>query len=374
MNQTEETLLDALRTLFKWKKHIIILCIITGIGAAAASLLLKDWYKSSAQFYPTNPSLTDANSLFGNSEKALSYFGGKDEVNRLMSIANSNDLVFYMVDKFDLYTVYDVQKDKPKAMSKVKRKFLGLYEVKKNEFDAISVSIEDKDPQKAYEMLQALVAKLDELNMNMSNQNRGNVIATYEANLADKGRRLAELDSILQIERQQYGIYNVEAQGEALSMLLTSTESKLAGMRAKLDVLKSNYAPRDSITFLEANIRGLETQLSSITNPDSGSRLTLSSFNEGVGKILSLEIEKEQLAQSIGYTKERYNRFQSTSQSEVSTIQIVEPPNFPDAKSRPRRSILVITAGMVAFLFGVLGALLFENYGQLDWKGIVRGE
>ncbi|MEL6718986.1 MAG: hypothetical protein AAFP82_09745 [Bacteroidota bacterium] len=58
--------------------------------------------------------------------------------------------------------------------------------------------------------------------------------------------------------------------------------------------------------------------------------------------------------------------------AEISAIILVEKAAVPIVKSRPIRSILVLASVIAAFVFMVIGVLLYDNYKDLDWKGIFK--
>jgi len=53
--------------------------------------------------------------------------------------------------------------------------------------------------------------------------------------------------------------------------------------------------------------------------------------------------------------------------ADVPSILIVELAEVPVLKSRPKRSILVLAAGAIAFIIGVFGVLLFNAYQENKW-------
>ena len=72
--------------------------------------------------------------------------------------------------------------------------------------------------------------------------------------------------------------------------------------------------------------------------------------------------------------KERYKQIQAAYNSDVSAIILVEKAQVPVVKSRPVRSLIVIGAVLIAFLFAVIGVLLLDNYKDVDWKKIVHAK
>ena len=132
---------------------------------------------------------------------------------------------------------------------------------------------------------------------------------------------------------------------------------------------------RDSVKIYEIKVRGLESQLTTLTTGGgNASSINLKSLKNGMTKILSLELEQEELAEEIAGQRELYLRYQNILSSEVSSLLAVETAEVPIIKSRPVRSLILIAALVIAFILSVTGVLIFENYRNVDWKAIYRGE
>jgi LPS O-antigen subunit length determinant protein (WzzB/FepE family) len=162
----EFNLIAAIRTILKWKMHILVLTITSGIIAAIFSVFVMDeWFLSWSTFYPTNQALNDRTAIFNTDASVqMEYFGSKQDVNRILTIANSNPVIDYVIDSFKLAEHYKVEKDSKYWKTKVRKKFEKKYEAIKTEHDAVQVSFYDTDPKVAAAVVNAVIEKVDELN------------------------------------------------------------------------------------------------------------------------------------------------------------------------------------------------------------------
>ena len=134
----------------------------------------------------------------------------------------------------------------------------------------------------------------------------------------------------------------------------------MASYKAKLETAKTNRGRdtlRTGIIGLEKELENLETQLNNL--------------NEGMPRVMALEEEYDQAVKQLTYDKERLKQLQAAYSADISSIILVENAAVPVIKSRPVRSILVIASVFAAFLFTTFGVLLYDNYKDLDWKGIM---
>lgn len=113
-------------------------------------------------------------------------------------------------------------------------------------------------------------------------------------------------------------------------------------------------------------VRGLEQELDSL-------RKNLGELNEGQIYLSILENQYYAANGQYGDDLERAKLLDATLQSEIPTLYLIERAEVPVVKSRPRRSIIVVMAGVVAFFMSVLGVLLFESYRNVNWREFFSG-
>ncbi|MEL6942625.1 MAG: hypothetical protein AAFO82_08145, partial [Bacteroidota bacterium] len=116
---------------------------------------------------------------------------------------------------------------------------------------------------------------------------------------------------------------------------------------------------------LSTNIAGLEKELENL-------ELQLNKLNKGMPRVMALEEEYDQAVKQVSFDKERLKQLRAAYTAEISAIILVEKAAVPIVKSRPIRSILVLASVIAAFVFMVIGVLLYDNYKDLDWKGIFK--
>ena len=97
-------------------------------------------------------------------------------------------------------------------------------------------------------------------------------------------------------------------------------------------------------------------------------------FNKGLSSVNILEREQKELSNRMSFQKIQLNQLITAQETPLSGINLIEAGAVPVMKSRPKRSIIVISAGLIAFLFSVVGILLFDAYEDVDWKALWNGE
>ncbi|MFK7933005.1 MAG: hypothetical protein AB8G22_05805 [Saprospiraceae bacterium] len=367
MNQ-KDNLLGVLETLFKWSKSIMWVCGIALIGSIVISLFLTTYYQATTVFFAASPDVAKPEQIFGTSTKDMDYYGNENDIDRILTISESNELLEFLIQKFNLYEHYDIDSTHVKAPDKVKKALLKLYEVEKTKRDAINVSVEDEDPELAANMANTAREKIDEIARRMIKASQQKLINTIDNNLKTKEEQLNVIGDSLMTARQRYNIYNTDSQSEALAQLTISTRSKLTATRARLASLEKNKSVRrDTIAYIQAAVIGLEQQAADL-------ELNLKQFNSGMAKVDVLNRQHVEASVQMSEDQERFKQIQAAYNSEVSAVILVEKAQVPVVKSRPMRSLIVIGAVMIAFLFSVIGVLLLDSYKDVDWKKIVNAK
>lgn len=361
----QDNLKGVLETLWRYRKAIFRLGGIALIGSIVVSLFLPTYYKSSTVFYPANASMASAEQIFGGA-KETGYFGSDEDVDRIFTIANSNAIAEYLISRYNLYTHYDIDSTKPISGFLVREKFSNLYNVTKTKHDAIELSVEDKDPKVAMQLVKAARDQINEVGLALIKENQSSIVEALKKNISSKELSMKILsDSLVQL-RKTYGIYDPKTQTEQMSQLVTSTESQLAEESTKLEVIrKSGVFRQDTIALIEAKVKGLEAKLATLTSSDSKSKYTLDNLNRGKGLVESLADEYEKSSKQLVFDKERLKVMDAVINARISTIYTIEEAETPVIKSRPHRTLIVAAALVVTLFFAVFGVLIYEYYGPV---------
>ncbi|MCB0542469.1 MAG: hypothetical protein H6575_13315 [Lewinellaceae bacterium] len=371
-----DSLTGVFRSIYRWRKTIRNICLIVLVGSIGFSLLLDNYFKATTIFYPASPELANPELIFGYTSQVTQYFGSDRDLDRLDEIANSNEVIDFMVRKFGLYEHYDIDSTSLKGQFKVRERFRKLYAAQKNKNDAIELSIEDTDPKMAAMMANAARDKVNEIAQRLIKGSQQKLLATFEDNISRKTEELELLGDSLRILQSRYNIYSVSEQGEQLSTQLARAESEIVRSKARLEVLENNpLIPRDTIEYIKANLRAYQRERQSLMQPDpQGDNLSIKQFNTGLPKVSVLTDLHFQARKQLSYDKERYNQIKAAYNTDIPALQVVEVAEKPLLKSRPKRSIIVIASVVAAFMFSVLGILVAEAYRDFNWKEIIRAD
>ncbi len=366
--ENKENLLGVIKTLFKFKKLIIMCCGAVFIGSIIVSLLLPVYYKSTTTFYAASTDFTNPDKMFGGGNTDFKYYGTTDDVERLLTIATSGELVDYMVSEFNLYDHYEMDSTGAKSAFYIAEKFNGLYNIQKTKYDALALSMEDQDPALSAKMANAARKKIESINLEVARKGQQQQIDAIELSIKDEEVGLKILTDSLMKLRETYSIYDIETQGETISSLYSNAMSSYSKLEGKYEAVKNSpNMPRDSIRKVKIEMDASKRQI-------EGLQKDLKLFNEGSSIVQILSEQHESARKQLSWDKERFKRVTAAYKTNAPSIHLVEAAQVPIVKARPTRSIIVLGSTVVALLLTILGLLVFDHYRDVNWKEIINGD
>lgn len=187
-------MLEILKIVLKWKKQILLFTIIAAIASMLITLpfIMPPYYQSITKFYLSNPSSTDRSALFNEKEVAgVNMFGGKEDINRFLTILNSAPVSLSVIQKYDLGTHFKIKADNPELFTYYTQKeFYNNFNAVRNDLGAIEVSIVDTDNKLASSIVKDVVSISDSIYRSILVENKTTVIELLNKQIADKNTQL----------------------------------------------------------------------------------------------------------------------------------------------------------------------------------------
>jgi len=304
----EFNLIAAIRIILKWKNYILGLTIASGVIAALFSVFVMDeWFLSYSTFYPVNQAANERNAIFGT--EVMEYYGGKADVNRVLTMANSVPVIDFVIDSFKLADHYKVSKEKKYWRTIVRKKLEKKYEAIKTERDAVQVSLYDTDPKIAADIVNAVVHKVDEMNkLNAIEQK----VKTYHA---------------------------IEGEIAQLQISISSYVDTLAALGEKYKIKVSSGA--DGTVIVDgSDYKAVQVYKTVLSKQNNASR-----------ELNNLQNIRGQLEISM--------------KNNETSLSVLEEAYPADRREKPVRSLVVLITMLVTGFVSVLGVLLIEQMREI---------
>ncbi|MCB0687760.1 MAG: hypothetical protein KDC53_14590 [Saprospiraceae bacterium] len=225
---------------WRHRRFLGILSIITVITASIVSLLLTEYYRSTVVIFPARTNsltLNESNVRRGN----ISDFGEEEEAEQLLQIINSEELFELVVNRNGLYDHYEIDHNERHARSKMRQKYNSNITAKRTKYNSIDISVVDIDPAQAAKIANSIAEFTDSVKNNMI---RERAKTSMDMILAEEIRISSALESVVKEldklqamgvvgELSRGGLY--EAYGEAIR---NSNSTALKSLKEEIDANK----------------------------------------------------------------------------------------------------------------------------------------
>jgi uncharacterized protein involved in exopolysaccharide biosynthesis len=221
----EYQLIDLFRIWYQYRKLILICTLVAMILAAAVSFILPEYFESKTILYPVSMTMADRNIIFGQQQgqAEFSYFGNKYDASRILQVANSAEVIDYIIQKYDLKHHYKYKDDEKYVNTKVKEEFLDNYHAQKNDKDAIEITLMDTDKYSCAVMVNDLAQKIDEVATRPVSEGKEKIIKMLDKELKVKQAEMA-VNSSENIKSE------IKQLSEALTQYTVSNNEKLSSI------------------------------------------------------------------------------------------------------------------------------------------------
>jgi uncharacterized protein involved in exopolysaccharide biosynthesis len=356
------TVLDFFLVVSRYQRFITWTVLLVTVAAVLFGFLSPKWYKSTASVLPAEK--TDffgglsgvaniAKSITGT--KALGALGGNTEMDRYLAILKSGRVISEMIDKFDLVHVYEITSY---PGEKTAKELMSNTELNLEPEGNLTISVYDKDPQRAADMANYFVELLNKVNSEMLAQNaRGNRIfieERYGKNLADI--RAAE-DSLRRFQ-QIYGVVSMPDQIKASVEAGATLLGQLAMREVQLGVLRRTTTDDNpGVQNAQAEIEELRTkvrQMNTGVDLNAGGAMLFVPFKQipdlGV-EYLRLYREVEIQYKILQYVSPLYEQAKVEEKRETPSVLVLDRAGPAERKAKPKIALYG--------LMGLVGSLLF---------------
>lgn len=260
----EFNLINVIKTLLKWKWHIVAVTVIAAIASVIVTVfIMTPYYQSFAIVYPVNQSMGDRGALFGNEaiDAEDYYYGSKHDANRIITIATSSTLVQYIINEYNIAEHYELSGKKYEATNTTEE-FMENYQVYKTDKDAIRINLIDKDPQLAATIVNDVVETIAYETTKPIAENKKELAALFKAKAIEKKAVVDSLFTLLlstKAKKNEYELQNMiydQAYKEYIEIKTLADEYELAAEKqmAGIQVIEHAYPAEKKLKPVRSRI------------------------------------------------------------------------------------------------------------------------
>lgn len=318
--------------LFKWRLHLIGICFLAAVGAAIASYIVEEKFKSTVVMFATSQHSIGEQFYEETKKNDLLEYGEKEDAERLLQILNSDRIRARIIKKYDLWTHYDIEQGSKGANTLMQKEYNSNVSSRLTKFGSIEVEVLDKSPEQARDIANDIAFLTDSVANQMRNDRATDAFQYAKSSLAQVQEEIRVMEDSMGV-LYNLGIYDYITQIEGLNDNYATALAE--GQPARAEQIRQKMAT-----------------ISAYAN----------SFNK-LTNLLEAAYEREAIL------KKRYDLMAIDATSKLPSTFIVDYAAAADKKAYPVRWLIVVMSVIGAFVFAVFAILLWENYNNLRSEG-----
>ena len=333
----------------RWKYFVAGAVALAAIVSVVVSLLLPNIYRSTAVFIPTNPQTADPDRLLDENTQMrgkLELSGRAEDLDRAITIGESQPVAELIIKKFDLYKHYKAgAPGDDNADNYVLSEFSSNLNIVHNERDAIELTFSDQDKNLAAAVANTIVHVIDSVNQQLTLENRRTVLQLYRKRYDYLSTSFEDSRRALVGARRHYGIFGLEMQGRYMVKQLIETEAALRKAEAS-----------------GGDVAGLRRALRGLTRADGGNLINLENYVRGTDSLAMFTTRVADLQGRLIGARSAYETAELSIKAQLSSLYIVQKAYPATRKFKPVRSLIVLGSVLAMFALAVVFIALLELY------------
>ena len=362
MDDDEINLMDLLLVIAKHNRFIIKLTLSVAVLSVVYALLQPNIYTAKTVILPPQQGASTASMLLGQLGGLAGLAGGaagiKSPNDLHIGMLNSRTIADTLIKRFKLQALWEA-----KTMEATRVALAGGTVIASGKDGLITIEYSDKDPQFAAIIANAYVEELDRLNSTLAVTEASRKRLFLEKQLKSSRVNLDAAEIALKQTQERTGMINPEAQSGALISTVANVRAQIAAKEVELAAMGAFATPQNpDYRQIQQVIVGLRAQLTKLEANSAGSDIKVPT-----GKLPETGLEFLRKTREFKYQETLFELLSKQFEiakideaKDASLIQVVDKALVPEQKSKPKRSLIVILATMMAFFIGILLAFFKE--------------
>jgi capsular polysaccharide biosynthesis protein len=318
--------------LYQWRKPIILVSITAAILSSVVSLLLKERYKSAVVLYAEQQHSFGAQLLEDVQKEDLLTFGEEEDAERLLQMINSDQVRNKVIEKYELWDVYEIQRDQRGANTLIAREYQDNVSAELTKFGSVEVAVLDEKPERARDMANDIALFADSVANRMRSERAMTAFKYAEASLQSALNEVQVMEDSMKV-LQELGVYSYLDQIAALTEMYGTAIAGGHPDRAQQLKAQMDFLSKYGTTYVN-----LETNL-------------------------------KEAYEKLNVLRKRYDLMKIDVESNIPVMRVVDYASAADKKSFPIRWLIVAMSTLSAFVFTFILLLIIDNFKRLRAEG-----
>lgn len=371
--------LDALHILWDQRAYLRKIVLRGVVVVTVIVLLIPAKYESSTRLMPPDPQLSSGLSMLASLAKGsgsgssmsslpLEMLGMKTSGALFADMVTGRTIQDHIIDRFDLQKVYwDRTKDDAR---KTLSKYTDVSEDRKS--GVITITVTDRNRQRASQIAQAYVDELDKLVAQVSTSSARRERQFIEQRLESVKRDLETAEKEFSQFSSTNTTLDIRDQGKAMLEAAATLQGEEIAAKSELEALEQIYTPNNiRVRSAQAKLAELQRKEKEFSGADQSGDGTIGSYPSVrqlpiVGAKWADLYRKVKVQETLyEMLRQNYELARIQEAKEIPVVRVLDAPNVPEKKSSPPRVALLVL-GFLSWLSIAVAYVL----GRQHWNSL----
>ncbi len=354
---------------YRWFLFFFILIITS--SAIVFAFLSPKWYKSTTSVLPAEKTdflsaITGVSSLIKNfsPSKGLSALTGPSETDKYIAILKSASVIDDVIKTFDLKKVYNLENS---YGEKIYKRLMSNLEIEVQEEGNLTVTVYDEDPQRAAEIANYMVEKLNEISTQLSSSNAKANRIFIERRYFQNRQDIDSLENKMKEFQKKYGVTAVPEQIEATLKSMVEIYADLYKKEIQYNILlQSLGSDHPSTKAAKIELDELNNKINNLNIGNDSSQqdikllIPMKLAPDLANKYLKIYQELKIQYSILEFVTPLYEQAKIEEVRNTPTVLILDKAAPADHKAKPKVTIYAAVSFTVSILLGYFIIFIFE--------------
>lgn len=313
-----------LRFIFDRRRTFILIGVSAAVLSSVAALLMEEQFKSTVIMFAT-PQHSIGEQFYEEVKRNdLLEYGETEDAERLLQILNSDRIRSRIIEKYDLWSHYDIDRSEAGAQAMLGKEYNSNVDARLTRYGSIEVSVLDREPQRAADMANDIAFLADSVANRLRNDRAGDALGYARSSLEQVQQEITSMEDDLG-KLYELGVYDFATQIEGLNEQYATAIAKGANANAE-------------------KIRRQMAEISHYANE----------FNK-LSNLIEAAYEREAIL------KKRFELMKLDAETQMPSAFVVDYAAPADKKAKPIRWLIVVMSVASTLVFALLILLGAEN-------------
>lgn len=366
----EVTLLDVLVVLAKHSRMIVQFTIGATILALAVSFVIPKKFTATTRILPPQQTQSSAIAMLAQLNPLAAGLGKdlglKNPSDLYISMLKSRTVEDNLINRFDLRKIYNYR-----TYFDTRSKLEDRSAISASKDGVITVSVEDRDPNRSAELANAYVDELYKLSQTLAVTEASQRRLFFQRQLETAKQDLAVAEAGLRQTQEKTGLIQLDGQAKAIIESTAALKAQIAAREVQLQRVRM-FATEQNPEYqgLLQELSGLRAQLARVQQTEQGGN---GDIGIATAKIPAAGLEYVRRYRDVKYYETIFEllakQFEAAKLDEAKNaaiIQVMDVAVVPEKKSSPKRGLITAVTLFAAFFLSCFWALARESYQRMN--------